>query len=217
MPRVRFLLGLLVLLAGFACGRETFDLLPPDEEADARAGDGPVGSGGSAGGGFSGSAGGFPTGGHGGYGGYGGYGGRDEPPLPTPDCPDDPDLACSPCHTSRDCVLGTLCDTFRHYCAPYCDDETVFCNEPSVPACDRDRHLCVECTIPTHCGGMLKCMRGKCEPGTPPECFSNSQCTNPSQPVCVDYFCRPCFNDEQCGPGMHCDMSGRCEADLPRP
>jgi hypothetical protein len=51
-------------------------------------------------------------------------------------------------------------------------------------------------------------------PDTEPECFSNSQCMDPSEPVCVDYDCRPCFSHAQCGPEMQCDM-GRCEPSLP--
>lgn len=200
MPRMRRFRGLLVLFVGLGCGRETFDLLPPDEQVsddDGMAGDGPVGSGGSGYGGSAGS--GFPT---------GGRGGREEPPLPIPDCPDEVD--CKPCRGNYDCEIWTLCDTFRDYCAPYCDENTG-CFEEAVPVCDGFRRVCVECTIDTHCPGTLECIRGKCEPGTPPECFSNSQCLNASEPVCVDYTCRPCFSDPQCGPGMQCSPMGRCE------
>ena len=206
MLSVRQLRGLLVVLVGFGCGRETFNLLPPEESTDdGMAGEGPVGSGGNGGSAFGGSGGsGFPT---------GGRGGREEPPPPIPDCPET-EIECRPCTTSRECEIGTFCDGFRNYCAPYCDGEMYECFQP--PVCDTFRRVCVECTIDTHCPGTLQCIRGKCEPGDPPECFSNSQCLNPSEPVCVDYSCSPCFSDPQCGPGNRCDM-GRCEPELPFP
>jgi hypothetical protein len=206
MLRVRLFSRLLVLLVGVGCGRETFNLLPPDEQAsddDGMAGDGPVGSGGSGYGGSAGS--GFPT---------SGRGGREEPPPPIPDCPES-ETECIPCTTSRECPIGRFCDGFRNYCAPYCDGDMYECFQP--PVCDYSRRVCVECTIDTHCRDMLECEGGKCVPGTPPECFSNSQCLDPSQPVCVGYVCRPCFNNVQCGPEMQCTPAGRCEPDLPGP
>jgi hypothetical protein len=202
MLRMRQLLIVLPAFAlAFGCDRETFDLLPPEEQTESnagKAGDPPSGTGGNGGGAGSG----FPT---------GGRGGRVEPPPPIPDCPEYI-TECRPCTASHECEIGTFCDRFRNYCAPYCDGEEWECFQP--PVCDTFRSVCVECTIDSHCRDTLECEGGKCVPGTPPECFSNSQCLDPTEPVCIEGTCRPCYSHAQCGPGMRCNM-GRCEAELP--
>ncbi|HVR18578.1 MAG TPA: hypothetical protein VMS65_02740, partial [Polyangiaceae bacterium] len=110
MSKVRFShYSLAMLLLALGCGHERFDLLAPPDEAEAgkSAAGGPM-------------TGGRASGGSGGTSQSGGRGPRDAGPLPEPDCPEwQPN--CQPCWGDLDCpVFGTLCDTFRHYCAPYC-------------------------------------------------------------------------------------------------
>ncbi len=189
MPRVRLSLGFALLL-GLGCEHETFDLLPPAQEAPQA---------GMAGGGRGGSGGtGAPT------------GGRGSPELPTPDCPENLFGPCQPCWTHSDCERGTLCDTYRHYCARFCQSASD-CYEP--PVCDQSRAVCVECTFDTHCG-PLECYGGKCVPPQPPECFTNADCDNPAEPVCFGGQCGACFSSEQCGPGLRC-FQGRCDPIMP--
>ncbi|HEX6276453.1 MAG TPA: hypothetical protein VFZ53_25605 [Polyangiaceae bacterium] len=194
-------------LLAVGCGHERFDLLPPPDAAGGGGTAGFAGAGGRSGGsggntGRSGSMNGGPS-------------GRDAGPPPVPDCPDS-QPNCTPCATSYDCVFGTVCDSFRNYCAPYCGpgfEEPVRCVDPVIPVCDWDRELCAECTIDTHCGPN-RCEFGKCVPRPPPECYDSTQCKSPEKPFCWDGYCRPCGFDDQCGMGEHCVM-GRCEPDGP--
>jgi hypothetical protein len=205
MSWVRFARASAVALLTLACGHETFDLLPPPEQA----GDGGTGAVGglSMGGQRGGSAGrGSET--------NGGRSGRDAGPLPVPDCPDSqPD--CVPCSSPYDCSFGMVCDYFRNYCAPFCgmgfDGTQVQCYDRTLPVCDRDRTLCVECTNDTYCSPE-RCAQGKCVPKPPPECTNNTQCMNP-KPFCWEGFCVACSANFHCDTGKHCTSMGRCEPD----
>jgi hypothetical protein len=199
MSRVSVTRLFAVTLVAFGCGPETFELLPQPPPSEA-GGSGGAGSGASGMGG-RGNAGGAS----------GGRSGRDAGTLPEPDCPDwQP--SCAPCPNDEPCPFGTLCDYFRNYCAPYCgtgfDGTLVQCNPPGI--CDKDRSVCVECTIDTHCGPD-QCERGKCVPRPPPECFTNAQCENP-EPYCFEGVCRPCSSNFHCDTNERCTM-GRCEPD----
>jgi hypothetical protein len=141
----------------------------------------------------------------------GGRSGRDAGPLPEPDCPDS-QPNCAPCATPYDCtVFGTVCDVYRNYCAPFCgtayDGSQVQCFDRTLPACDRERNVCVECTsTQAHCKIGETCEQGKC---VPPECFGNDECENP-KPLCFEGKCGPCRYHFDCDPDEHCDF-GRCE------
>ena len=207
MSRVRLPHSLAVILLAVGCGHERFDLLPaPDEVADGGMETGGTPAGGRASGGGGGS---YPS---------GGRSERDGGSLPEPDCPEwQPN--CAPCWNSYDCaVFGTFCDTFRHYCAPYCgegfDGTPVRCEVPAW-VCDRDREVCVECTIDSHCGAD-RCELGKCVARPNPECLYSSHCADPTKPVCFGGVCGPCTSDGQCGTDKHCEY-GRCEPNSQRP
>jgi hypothetical protein len=199
MSRVRLPLALAVIALGFGCTQETFDLLPPPK---------PASTGGEATGGFTATGGdaGDATGGQGGAG-RGGSGGGSTPPGAN--CP--PGVPCQFCRTPSDCEIGTFCDTFRSYCAPFCNSQDDCAPTPQVPICDEGRAVCVECFVASHCTDReLTCVRGEC---VERECFTNAQCVDE---VCDlnGGFCRGCFNSRECDLGTSCFM-GRCVPDGP--
>ena len=203
MSRVRLSGFIVIFLALGGCARDTFDLLPP--EADEPEAGAPAEGGSSSGGmsGFGGVSGFGATGPGTGGRARGGSTGGSSPIVPN--CPVGlPD--CRPCRVWEDCEIGELCDVWRSYCAPYCGGMNTFCGTPPVTICDRDRAICVECTIPSHCADRrLTCVRGEC---VEPECSLDSQC---GDEICDENgVCRPCFSDFDCAPGMRCSM-GRCE------
>jgi Cys-rich repeat protein len=203
LSSVRIFAGLVLLVCAVGCGHEKFNLLPaPVESGDeGMAGDATM-PGGRAGGGAGGrgGAGGFPS---------GGRPMHDGGPLPEPDCPDGFD-PCVPCSSDWDCTLGTVCDTWRNYCAPYCgpvpEGNEIRCSNPLV--CDAPRSLCVECIYDTHCGTGNRCDKTMCVPRPEAECSDNTHCANP-EPICIYGVCRPCSADHQCGVDMHCE-NPRC-------
>jgi hypothetical protein len=200
MSRVRLPLALVVTSLGFGCAHETFDLLPPPDS---------MSTGGAATGGFSGTGGdaGAATGGLGGTG-RGGVGGGPTPPGAN--CPPGV-FPCEFCRTPMDCEIGTFCDTFRSYCAPFCNSQDDCAATLQTPICDENRAVCVECFVASHCTDReLTCVRGEC---VERECFTNDFC---GDEVCDPNggFCRNCFNDFECGPGLACFM-GSCVPDGP--
>ena len=198
MPSVRLPLALVVISLGFGCTQETFDLLPPPEPEST----GGVATGGST---ATGGDGGEATGGQGGTG-RGGSGGGPTPPGAN--CPPGV-FPCEFCRFHNDCDPGFLCDTFRSYCAPFCNSE--FNCPPNPSICDEGRNICVECIYSSHCADReLTCVRGEC---VERECFTNDFC---GDEVCDPNggFCRNCFNDFECGPGLACFM-GSCVPDGP--
>jgi hypothetical protein len=202
MSRVRLRLGF-VLLVGLGCGHETFELLPPSEEAPqaGMAGGGRVGFGGTG-----------PS--------TGGRGGGDG--LPIPDCPNPLSVDCRACRTHGDCEPGTICDLARDYCAPYCGSG-FRCFDP--PICDPFRNICVECTENVHCSPLVcERERGKCVPRPPPECGPTTPCMSPAEPVCDDGVCRSCLEDFECAPNVPvcergfcrpCDANFECAPNVP--
>jgi hypothetical protein len=179
-----------------ACGRETVDLLPSEQQSRAGA---PAHEPGAAG--FRPGV--DPSGGSPGYGGeaaaasggWGGVGGDDAfEGGHEVGCLSNPGV----------CALTEVCDPFTDRCVPPCTSNAV-CDFPQVYC---DRGICVECFYDRDCAASglgRHCLAGACF-----ECNDDAECPS-NRPVCdrFRYVCG-CWDDDDCGPGRTCNW-GVCQ------